>query len=90
MAFVTSVSYLAAGQVVVTLNTGSYTKCYYPHMRISPGTGVTSSTVVFDNRPGVNYIGGILSSVWPIPMGARTATVTPAGGNAVVELGKDR
>lgn len=95
MSFVGSVSYIASGQVVITLPTmqdasgnGGMAWCYFSHGKMSLATATTSVAVAFDNRPAVTFNGGN-GSVFAIPVGARTATVTPAGGNAVIELGRE-
>jgi hypothetical protein len=95
MSFRGSVSYIAAGQVtiplpmMVDLSGNSPSQCYFTHGKMSLAAATTSVAVVFDNRPAITYNGGN-GSIFVIPVGAKTATVTPTGGNAVIELGTER
>ncbi len=94
MAFKGSVSFLAAGQVVVNLpmmtdlgGGSGFSQCYHSHVQVTPASTAVSAVITFDNRPGVNYNTVGLSDVWAIPTGARTMVITPTGGTATAELG---
>jgi hypothetical protein len=96
MAFVGSVDYVAAGQVSITLpvivdasGNAGFSQGLYSHMRVVPASSAVSVTTVFDSKPAVVYSTVGSPDVWAIPVTARSAVVTPTGGSATVELGKD-
>lgn len=95
MSFRGSVSYLAAGQVVVNLpviqdagGNSRFVHPYHSHVQITPASNAVTVVTTFDNKPGVNFNTVGLSDVWAIPAGARAMTVTPTGGSATAELGQ--
>ena len=97
MAFVGSVDYLAAGQVVINLpmmadasGNSPFSQCYFSHVRVVPGAAAVSVLLTFDSKPGVNYNTVGAPDVWAIPATAKQITATPTGGSATIELGSEQ
>ena len=95
MAFVGSIAYIAASQVVANLpmitdvsGNSPFSQCMYSHVKVTPASTAVTCAVQFDNKPGVTYSTVGLDDIWAIPVGAKVMTVTPTGGSATAQLGR--